>query len=78
MPCGPLKVNRCFGGTCRLRLQGRRISQARNQREAGGKEKRRLVLYGLHGVISQKLVLFIAPAVRTSNPTQELHSYTFN
>jgi hypothetical protein len=22
----PLKVNRCFGGTCRLRLQDRRVS----------------------------------------------------
>jgi hypothetical protein len=29
--CSPLKVNRHFGGTCRLHLQGRRISQARNQ-----------------------------------------------
>jgi hypothetical protein len=28
--CSPLKVNRRFGGTCRLRLQGRRMSQARN------------------------------------------------
>jgi hypothetical protein len=27
----PLKVNRRFGGTCRLHLQGRKISQARNQ-----------------------------------------------
>jgi hypothetical protein len=30
-----LKVNRRFGGTWRLHLQGRRISQARNQSEAG-------------------------------------------
>jgi hypothetical protein len=30
-PCIPLKVNRCLRGTCRLYLQGRRISQARNQ-----------------------------------------------
>jgi hypothetical protein len=29
-PCSPLKVNRRFGGTCRLHIQGRRISQARN------------------------------------------------
>jgi hypothetical protein len=27
-PCTPLKVNRRFGGICRLHLQGRRISQA--------------------------------------------------
>jgi hypothetical protein len=31
--CSTLKVNRRFGGTCRLHLQGRRIRQARNQRE---------------------------------------------
>jgi hypothetical protein len=35
MPCSPLKVNRRFGGTYRLHLQGRRINQARNQRESG-------------------------------------------
>jgi hypothetical protein len=32
-PCSPLKVNRRFGGTYRLHLQGRRISRAGNQRE---------------------------------------------
>jgi hypothetical protein len=32
-PCSPLKVNRIFGGTCRLHLQVRRISQERNQLE---------------------------------------------
>jgi hypothetical protein len=31
MLCGPLRVNRCFGGKCRLHLQGRIISQERNQ-----------------------------------------------
>jgi hypothetical protein len=31
MPCNPLRVNRRFGGRCRLNLQDRRISQARNQ-----------------------------------------------
>jgi hypothetical protein len=36
-PCGPLKVNRRFGGTFRLYLQDRRISQARNQSEEGSK-----------------------------------------
>jgi hypothetical protein len=30
-PCSPLKVNRHFGGICRLRLQSRRISQARSR-----------------------------------------------
>jgi hypothetical protein len=33
-PCSPLKFNRRFGGTYRLHLQGRRISQAINQRES--------------------------------------------
>jgi hypothetical protein len=32
--CSPLKVNRRFGGTCRLHLQCQRISQARNQLES--------------------------------------------
>jgi hypothetical protein len=32
--CSPLKVNRRVGRTCRLHLQGRRISQARNQSES--------------------------------------------
>jgi hypothetical protein len=35
--CSPLKFNRRFGGTCRLHFHSRRISQARNQREAGGR-----------------------------------------
>jgi hypothetical protein len=32
-PCSLLKVSRRFGGTCRLHLQGRRISREINQRE---------------------------------------------
>jgi hypothetical protein len=32
--CSPLKVNRRFGGQCSLYLQGRRISQGRNQSES--------------------------------------------
>jgi hypothetical protein len=38
MPCSPLKVNRRFGGPCSVHLQGRRISQGRNQHEAGSKQ----------------------------------------
>jgi hypothetical protein len=30
-PCIPLKVNRRFGGTCLLHLQGRTVSQGRNR-----------------------------------------------
>jgi hypothetical protein len=33
-PCGLLKVNRRFGGACRIHLPGRKISQARNQCES--------------------------------------------
>jgi hypothetical protein len=33
-PYSPLKDNRRFGGTCRFRIEGRRISQARSQHEA--------------------------------------------
>jgi hypothetical protein len=35
-PCSPLKVNRRFGGTSRLHLQGRKTCQVRTQHEAGG------------------------------------------
>jgi hypothetical protein len=34
--------------------------------------KHRLTFNGLHGVISQKIVLSVTIAVRTSNPTQML------
>jgi hypothetical protein len=34
--------------------------------------KRRLTFNGLHGVISQKTVLFVSTAVRTSGPTQNM------
>jgi hypothetical protein len=38
-PCNVLKPSRGFGGILRLLLQGRRISQARNQYEAGNKQR---------------------------------------
>jgi hypothetical protein len=38
-PCSPLKVNRRFGGTCRLHLHGPKISQARNKCEEGRKQR---------------------------------------
>jgi hypothetical protein len=34
MPCSPLIVKRCFGGTYRFHLQGRRISRAKKKRES--------------------------------------------
>jgi hypothetical protein len=61
-PCSPSKVNRRFGGTCRLHLQGQRISQARSQCESQPTSRElstcRLTFNELHGVISQKIVLF--------------------
>jgi hypothetical protein len=50
------------------------ISSARNtSKQAGDKRyvppKRRLTLNRLHGVTSQKMILFITTAVKTSNPT---------
>jgi hypothetical protein len=63
-PCSPLCCARRFGGTYRLHLQGRK----RWRRQVP--PKRRAQLNGLHGVISQKLILFITTGVKTSNPTR--------
>jgi hypothetical protein len=49
-PNSPLKVNRSFGGTCGLHLQGRRISQERDENCA---------YYPLHAAFF--LSLFIDP-----------------
>jgi hypothetical protein len=52
----PLKANRRLGGTCRLHLQGWRVSQVRNQHEADNKihsTKRRLAFNGLHALTLQ-------------------------
>jgi hypothetical protein len=38
--------------------------------EDGGEMFLRLTFNGLHGIISQKIVLFITTAVRTANPTK--------
>jgi hypothetical protein len=53
MPSSPLKVKRRFGGTYRLHFQGR-ISRENISVKAGG-----LSFNRLHGVISQKMVLFM-------------------
>jgi hypothetical protein len=58
-------------------LQGWRISQRRYQHEEGSKESRQrqvslnlqLIFKLLHGVIAQKIRLFITTAVRASDPT---------
>jgi hypothetical protein len=44
-PCSPLKINRCFGGTYHFHLQGRKISQVKNQREAGSKQRSSYLAY---------------------------------
>jgi hypothetical protein len=41
--CSPLKVNRPFTGTCRLHLQGRRISKARNQHGTGIRQSNQIL-----------------------------------
>jgi hypothetical protein len=59
-PCNLLKVKRHFRGTYHLHIQGQRISQARYQRESRRyiPPKHQLTYNGLHGVISQKIILF--------------------
>jgi hypothetical protein len=54
-PCSSLKVNRCFGGTYRFHLQGRRIIQAGKQYEKDSKQ----TLNWIHGVIDQMTELLI-------------------
>jgi hypothetical protein len=66
-----------------LHLQGR-INRTRSHRisfgsldpEDGGgiPPKRILIFNGLHGVISQKIALFMTTAVRISNPSQSRQS----
>jgi hypothetical protein len=64
-----MKVNRRFGVTCLLHLQGRRINQARNQHGSGRKQscwrcrrhvppKRRFTFNGLHCVMPHMTELF--------------------
>jgi hypothetical protein len=74
-PSNSLKVNRCFGVTYRLHLQGRIISCLINQGESRWQgsdvsPKRRLTCNGVQRVISQNTVLFTTAAVRTPNPTR--------
>jgi hypothetical protein len=74
-PCSLLSVNPRFGGTYRLLATCFHVGFLlslffrlwRWRRYVP--QKHWLTLNGLHGVISQKMVLFITTAVRTSNPT---------
>jgi hypothetical protein len=59
-----LEVTGLSRGACRLCLQGQRISQGRNQLEAGNKQrhvpaKHWLTFNGLDGGVSQNTELFI-------------------
>jgi hypothetical protein len=81
----PLEVNRHFGEIFCLHLQGLKISHTTHQHGAGSKEssasrwncghvprKRRLAYDRLHGVMPQKIELFITTDVRTTDLTELL------
>jgi hypothetical protein len=62
-------VNRRFGRTYDLHLQGRKsVWQETSVQQVTGQNCSRF-LYGLHGNIFLKMAAFISAAVRTSNPT---------
>jgi hypothetical protein len=48
MLCSPLKVNKYFEGKCCLHFQGKIISQARKQHEAGSKQSNHLAKILVH------------------------------
>jgi hypothetical protein len=59
MPCSLLSCNRRFGGTYHLHLQGRRNNFSKNQQASlPPPPKCLLQLHRLHGVTSQKMILF--------------------
>jgi hypothetical protein len=60
-----MKSNRLLGGTYCLHLQGRRVSQQRNQKEAGKKQK---TVMRLRGVIPHKIKRFSVAATKAWNP----------
>jgi hypothetical protein len=75
-PRSPLSVNRRFTEKYHLHFQGRKnkfsvLAGLVFNREDGGDvpPKRRLILNGLQGVLSQKTVLFITTGVWTLIPT---------
>jgi hypothetical protein len=89
MPCNPLTVNRCFGGTCRLHLQDR-INQTRNQHEEGSKQKHTsrwfillpasAVLFycstlRMEAICSSETLDFLRTIRRYNTEDRKLHSY---
>jgi hypothetical protein len=57
-PYSPFKINRLFGGICRLNLRVRRISQARNQHEVSKQSKAASVSEMLVGLQRTFTVLY--------------------
>jgi hypothetical protein len=53
--CSPLKVDRRFGSTRHLHLQGQRLSQARNQYAAGSKQSSAEACYSETSVTFNRL-----------------------
>jgi hypothetical protein len=81
-PCRCGRLNRRFGGSYRLHLQGRKILEWRTcllvlhsriflpwRCRRYDPPKRRFNRPHLHGATSQKTAFFIVTAVKTSNPT---------
>jgi hypothetical protein len=66
-PCSPAKVHRRFEGTSCLRHQVWSELKARNREEAYVPSECRWTSTRRHGVTSQKIILFMATFVRTSN-----------
>jgi hypothetical protein len=74
MLCSLVEVNWCFKGKYCLHLQGKTVSQTNRQVASSNSRWRQYLLpehwwrsTRLHGVTSQKIVLFIGTIVRTSN-----------
>jgi hypothetical protein len=67
MPCSPLKINRYFGGTCLLHLQGRRMSKKSGWKQVAGRiycyriypTLRHIKFYPLHPTHPPKIKLQI-------------------
>jgi hypothetical protein len=70
-PCSLLRCNRRFGGTITSIFRVKE-NFSKNQQVSRWRYvplKRQLHLNRLHGVTSQKMILFTTTAVKTSNPT---------
>jgi hypothetical protein len=71
-PCIPLNVDRRFGGTYRLHLQGR-SNEFSNKRAS-----KQVALNGLDGVMSQKMILFLMKiCLFNQNQCRVLPMYSF-